>query len=167
MEGHPDNVAAAVLGSATIAWNDSISNLGRAVSIPVNSAIKCVAFIPENHLSTNKARKLLPENISHSDAVKNSSHTALLVNALERNPQFLLEATGDYLHQSYRREAMPKSVDLVEKLRAAGVPAFISGAGPTVLVLHTMSEVEELEFMKVGEPAFKAVKLAISPRGVE
>ena len=167
MEGHPDNVAAAVLGSATIAWSDSISKLGRAVSIPVNSAIKCVAFIPENHLSTNKARKLLPENISHSDAVKNSSHTALLVNALERNPQFLLEATGDYLHQSYRREAMPKSVDLVEKLRAAGVPAFISGAGPTVLVLHTMSEVEELEFMKVGEPAFKAVKLAISPRGVE
>ena len=167
MEGHPDNVAAAVLGSATIAWNDSITNLGRAVSIPVNPAIKCVAFIPDNHLSTNKARKLLPENISHSDAVKNSSHTALLVSALERNPQFLLEATGDYLHQSYRRDAMPKSVDLVEKLRAAGVPAFISGAGPSVLVLHTMSEVEEIEFMKVGEPAFKAVKLAISPRGVE
>ena len=62
---------------------------------------------------------------------------------------------------------MPKSVDLVEKLRAAGVPAFISGAGPSVLVLHTMSEVEEIEFMKAGEPAFKAVKLAISPRGVE
>ena len=119
LEGHPDNVAAAVLGSATIAWNDSNSNAGRAVSIPVNPAIKCVAFIPDNHLSTNKARKLLPENISHSDAVKNSSHTALLVSALERNPQFLLEATGDYLHQSYRREAMPKSVDLVEKLRAA------------------------------------------------
>ncbi|MEN9741258.1 MAG: hypothetical protein RIR66_214 [Actinomycetota bacterium] len=167
LEGHPDNVAAAVLGSATIAWNDSNSNVGRAVSIPVNSAIKCVAFIPENHLSTNKARKMLPEVISHIDAVKNSANTALLAHALEHRPDLLLEATNDYLHQSYRREAMPKSIDLVEKLRAAGVPAMISGAGPSVLVLHTMSEAEEDEFIKVGEPHFKALKLGISPRGVE
>lgn len=167
MEGHPDNVAAAVLGSATIAWQDSITQKGRAVSVPVNGAIKCLAFIPENHLSTNKARKLLPETISHLDAVKNSAHTALLTHALEHRPDLLLEATGDFLHQSYRREAMPKSVDLVDKLRAAGVPAMISGAGPSVLVLHTMSESEAAEIVKVGEPHFKAMNLAISPRGVE
>ena len=167
MEGHPDNVAAAVLGSATIAWKDSLSQKGRAVSIPVNSGIKCLAFIPDTHLSTNKARKLLPETISHIDAVKNSANTALLTHTLEHRPDLLLEATGDYLHQRYRREAMPRSVDLVDKLRAAGVPAMISGAGPSVLVLHTMSEAEEAEIVKVGEPHFKAQKLAISPRGVE
>jgi homoserine kinase len=166
MEGHPDNVAAAVLGSATIAWKDG-AGLGRAVSIPVNPAIKCVAFIPDSHLSTNKARKLLPETISHEDAVKNSANSALLTHALEHRPDLLLEATSDYLHQSYRREAMPKSLDLVEKLRAAGVPAMISGAGPSVLVLHTMSEAEESEFIKVGEPSFKAHKVGISVRGVE
>jgi homoserine kinase len=166
MEGHPDNIAAAVMGSATIARTD-IQNKGRAVTFPVNPAIKCVVFVPENHLSTNKARKLLPEMISHSDAVKNSTNSALLTHALEHRPDLLLEATADFLHQSYRREAMPKSLDLVEKLRAAGVPAMISGAGPSVLVLHTMSEAEAAEFIKVGEPAFKAQKLGISPRGVE
>ena len=166
MEGHPDNIAAAVLGRATIAWSDS-NGFGRAVSIPVNPNIKCVAFVPENHLSTNKARKLLPETISHSDAVQNSANSALLTHALEHRPDLLLEATKDYLHQSYRREAMPKSLDLVEKLRGAGVPAMISGAGPSVLVLHTMNESEEAEFIKVGEPHFKAHKLGISQRGVE
>jgi homoserine kinase len=166
MEGHPDNVAAAVLGNATIAWMDS-ENKGAAVSIPVNSAIKCVAFVPESHLSTKSARKLLPETISHIDAVKNSANTALLSHALEHRPDLLLTATGDYLHQNYRREAMPKSLDLVDKLRAAGVPAMISGAGPSVLVLHTMSEAEEAEFIKVGGASFKAHKLGISPRGVE
>ena len=166
MEGHPDNIAAAVLGRATIAWSDS-NGFGRAVSIPVHPNIKCVAFVPENHLSTNKARKLLPETISHSDAVQNSANSALLTHALEHRPDLLIEATKDYLHQSYRREAMPKSLDLVEKLRGAGVPAMISGAGPSVLVLHTMSDSEEAEFIKVGEPHFKAHKLGISQRGVE
>ena len=166
MEGHPDNIAAAVLRRATIAWSDS-NGFGRAVSIQVHPNIKCVAFVPENHLSTNKARKLLPETISHSDAVQNSANSALLTHALEHRPDLLLEATKDYLHQSYRREAMPKSLDLVEKLRGAGVPAMISGAGPSVLVLHTMNESEEAEFIKVGEPHFKAHKLGISQRGVE
>ena len=166
MEGHPDNVAAAVLGSATIAWS-GIDGLGRAVSIPVNPNIKCIAFIPDSHLSTNKARKLLPESIPHSDAVKNSANSALLTYALEHRPDLLLEATKDYLHQSYRREAMPKSLDLVDKIRGAGVPAMISGAGPSVLVLHTMNESDEGELIKVGEPHFKAHRLGISQRGVE
>jgi len=166
MEGHPDNIAAAVLGSATIAWINE-STKAEAITIPVNPQIKCVAFIPESHLSTSKARKLLPDSISHIDAVKNSTNTALLTHALEHRPDLLLNATKDYLHQSYRREAMPKSIDLVEKLRAAGVPAMVSGAGPSVLVLHTMSEAEENEFIKVGEPNFKAHKLGISAQGVE
>ena len=166
MEGHPDNIAAAVLGSATIAWINE-GTKAEAITIPVNTQIKCVAFIPESHLATSKARKLLPDSISHIDAVKNSTNTALLTHALEHRPDLLLNATKDYLHQSYRREAMPKSIDLVEKLRAAGVPAMVSGAGPSVLVLHTMSEAEENEFIKVGEPNFKAHKLGISAQGVE
>lgn len=167
MEGHPDNIAAAVLGNATIAWKEPVTGNGRAVSIPVSSGIKCVVFIPDNHLSTSKARKLLPETISHDDAVKNSANSALLIHALEHRPDLLLSATEDYLHQKYRREVMPKSITLVEKLRAAGVPAVVSGAGPSVLVLHTMSEAEESEFIKVGEPYFKALRVSISKRGVE
>ena len=127
LEGHPDNVAAALLGGATIAWMENKTqtekSVGRAVKIHVDESIKAIAFIPENHLATSKARKLLPENISHKDAVANTSHAALLVHALSHRPDLLFAATEDYLHQAYRAEAMPKSAALLKKLRAAGVAA--------------------------------------------
>jgi homoserine kinase len=165
LEGHPDNVAAAVMGGATIAWTES--EIGRGVGIKVDPRIKAVLFIPESHLATSKARKLLPETIPHRDGVLNASRAALLVHALQERPDLLLAATEDLLHQNYRAEAMPKSMALVNKLRAAGVPAMISGAGPSVLVLHTLDEIEVEEFIKVGTPAFAAQKVAISARGVE
>jgi homoserine kinase len=108
---------------------------------------------------------MLPEIITHSDAVKNSTNTALLVHALQHRPDLLHTATEDFLHQSYRAEAMPASFELLMKLRKAGVAAFISGAGPTVLVLHTggSSEVEELTRAAGG--AFSALALGISRTG--
>ena len=110
---------------------------------------------------------LLPETIPHQDAVLNASRAALLVHAIQSRPDLLLEATEDLLHQNYRAEAMPKSMALVTKLRAAGVPAMISGAGPSVLVLHTLDDLEVEAVIKVGAGAFAAQKLAISTHGVE
>lgn len=165
LEGHPDNIAAAVLGSATIAWTEK--SVGRGVSIKVNPKIKALLFIPESHLATAKARKLLPETIPHQDAVLNASRAALLVHAIESRPDLLLEATEDLLHQNYRAEAMPKSMALVTKLRAAGVPAMISGAGPSVLVLHTLDDLEVEAVIKVGAGSFTAQKLGISTHGAE
>lgn len=165
LEGHPDNIAAAVLGSATIAWTEN--SVGRGVSIKVNPKIKALLFIPESHLATAKARKLLPETIPHQDAVLNASRAALLVHAIESRPDLLLEATEDLLHQNYRAEAMPKSMALVTKLRAAGVPAMISGAGPSVLVLHTLDDLEVEAVIKVGAGSFTAQKLGISTHGAE
>ena len=169
LEGHPDNVAAAIHGGATIAWMEDIYGVktGRSVSIPVHHEIKAILFIPETHLSTSKARKLLPETIPHRDAVLNSSHTALLSIALSTRPDLLLTATEDFLHQNYRAEAYPKSMALVLKLRAAGVAATISGAGPSVLVLHTSNESEVLEIIKAAGSGFTAKELAISRLGVE
>jgi len=168
LEGHPDNIAAAVLGGATIAWVDGTSeNSGHGVSIKVDPKIKALVFVPEAHLATSKARKLLPETIPHQDAVLNASRAALLVHAIQSRPDLLLEATEDLLHQNYRAEAMPKSMALVTKLRAAGVPAMISGAGPSVLVLHTLDDLEVEAVMKVGAGSFAAQKLAISTHGVE
>ena len=168
LEGHPDNVAAAIHGGATIAWMEDIYgvNTGRSVSIPVHHDIKAILFIPESHLSTSKARKLLPETIPHRDAVLNSSHTALLSIALSTRPDLLLTATEDFLHQSYRAEVYPKSMALVVKLRAAGVAATISGAGPSVLVLHSSSETEVLEIIKAAGSSFSAKELAISRSGI-
>jgi homoserine kinase len=168
LEGHPDNIAAAVLGGATIAWVDGASeNSGHGVAIKVDPKIKALVFVPEAHLATSKARKLLPETIPHHDAVLNASRAALLVHAIQSRPDLLLEATEDLLHQNYRAEAMPKSMALVTKLRAAGVPAMISGAGPSVLVLHTLDDLEVEAVIKVGAGAFAAQKLAISTNGVE
>ena len=169
LEGHPDNVAAAIHAGAAIAWMEDVYGVqtGRSVSIPVNPEIKAVLFIPEAHLSTKKARALLPETIPHKDAVLNSSHTALLTVALSTRPDLLLTATEDYLHQSYRTEAFPKSMALVEKLRKAGVAAVISGAGPSVLVLHTASATELEEIIKAGGAGFEAKNLEISRTGVE
>lgn len=171
LEGHPDNVAAAFYGGATIAWTQRVAGkdlpVGRATSITVDPRIKAIAFIPESHLSTSKARKLLPETVPHSEAVLNTSRAALLVQALSHRPDLLLVATEDHLHQKYRGEAMPKSMLLLNKLRAAGVAATISGAGPTVLVLHTGTDMEAEEIVHAAGAGFTVKKLAISRKGVE
>lgn len=167
MEGHPDNVAATLFGGATIAWQEEHRGrlVARAVGITVDPRIKALAFIPNASVATSKARKLLPESIPHPEAVANSTRTALLVYALSHRPDLLFAATQDFLHQKYRQAAMPKSFALVSRLRNAGVAAFISGAGPTVLILHTggASEVAELE-RAAGED-FAVQELEISPSG--
>jgi homoserine kinase len=164
LEGHPDNVAAAFYGGATIAWSEN--NLGRAVNLKVDPRIKAMLLIPDNQVATAKARKLLPESISHHDAVLNSTNTALLVHALAERPDLLLTATADFLHQNYRREAMPKSIALIEKLRGAGVAAVLSGAGPSVMILYSgdESEIDQIPSLATG---FTAMKLAIAKKGVE
>jgi homoserine kinase len=169
MEGHPDNVAAAIYGGATVAWTEEIHGVatGRSVSIPVDARIKAIAFVPDTHLATAKARKLLPETISHADAVFNSARSALLTQALSVRPDLLFAATEDRLHQHYRADAMPKSLALVAKLRAAGVAAMVSGAGPSVLVLHMASQAEVEEIIKAGGTGFAAHELAVSLVGVE
>ena len=173
LEGHPDNVAAAFYGGATIAWvepkinNDgSNTNIGKAVSLKVDDRIKALLLVPENQLATAKARKLLPESISHQDAVLNSSRTALLVHALAERPDLLFTATEDLLHQSYRAQAMPKTVALVDKLRGAGLAAVVSGAGPSVMVLYAGGE-DEIDQLQSIAPGFTSMKLAIAKAGVQ
>jgi len=167
MEGHPDNVAAAIFGGATIAWQELQHghNVALSVQLVVDPRISAVAFIPSTSVSTSKARKMLPDLITHADAVKNSAHTALLVHALQHRPDLLHTATEDFLHQSYRADAMPSSFTLLMKLRRAGVAAFISGAGPTILVLHTGGSAEVDELTRAAGDTFTAMALGISRTG--
>jgi len=165
IEGHPDNVAAAVLGGATIAWMEN--GTGRAVKIDVQEKIKALAFIPAAGVSTSKARKLLPETVPHADAAANAGKAALLVHALSHRPDLLLTATEDMIHQRYRSSVMAKSFELVERFRAAGVAAVISGAGPTVLVLHTSSETEVEEMVLAAGSSFAVKHLSISQQGYQ
>ena len=127
VEGHPDNVSACLLGGLTVAYGTSVARL------PVHPSLAPVAFVPTTRSSTAKARRMLPESVPHADASFNAARAALLVEALGRRPELLLDATEDRLHQPYRAEAMPRTAALVASLRAAGIPAVVSGAGPTVL----------------------------------
>src|SRR5439155_19340768 len=134
LEGHPDNIAACLLGGLTVAWTGDDGRIA-ATRLGVDPAISPVVLIPPTAASTEEARGLLPEQVPHADAVFNASRAALLMAALSGRPNALLVATDDRLHQSYRADAMPESAELVGKLRAAGLPAVVSGAGPSVLVL--------------------------------
>ena len=134
LEGHPDNVAAACFGGLTVAWREG--DVFHAAPTQVGPGVRAVAFIPPTPLSTEVARELLPASVPHADAAADAGRAALLVAALGTGWTGKLHAaTQDWLHQEYRRPAMPETLDLVDALRAAGHAAVISGAGPTVLVL--------------------------------
>lgn len=133
IEGHPDNVAPAVLGGFCIGWVESTG--GRAVRLVPDDSLMAVVAVPKVSLSTQTARGLLPTDVPMADAVANLSRAALLVEAITRKPQLLVPATADALHQQRRESAYPASYGLVVALRDAGYAAVISGAGPSVLVL--------------------------------
>lgn len=134
MEGHPDNVAPALFGGFVISGQDADGSF-YAIPGAVDPRVATAAFIPPSPLSTEQARGLLPPTVPHADAAWNAGRAALLVAALASQPEHLLRATEDRLHQHYRRPAMPESLELVDRLRADGVAAVVSGAGPTVLAL--------------------------------
>ena len=167
MEGHPDNVAAAIFGSATIAWTEDQRGkiVARAVQIHVDPRISVISFIPEGAVATAKARKLLPETIVHAEAAANTTRGELLVHALASRPDLLFIATEDFIHQKFRQEAMPKSFALLNKLRGAGVAAFISGAGPTVLALHNGDANEIAELQRAAGSHFEVKPLSICTTG--
>jgi len=169
MEGHPDNVAAALYGNAVVAWQEDQhgKSVAQAISLSVDTRIRAIAFIPSTAVATSKARKMLPETVPHRDAARNSANSALLVHALTLRPDLLFRATEDFLHQSYRSEAMPASFALLNKLRGAGVAAFMSGAGPTVLALHTGTEADVAELIRAAGSKFEAKSLEISRTGAE
>ena len=129
LEGHPDNVAAAIYGGFTIAWSEPT---GPQV-LRLDAQLPVTVLVPPSPVSTDLARRLLPARVPHADAASNAARAALLVAALQGRPELLLAATEDVLHQPYRAEAMPQSFELVQELRSVDIPAVISGAGPTVL----------------------------------
>lgn len=131
LEGHPDNAAPAVYGGLTIALSDP----ARAWQIPVNTIRDVTVLVPDVRLDTEIARSVIPASIAHEVAAENSARTGLLVHGFVSDASVLLEATRDRLHQEVRRDAYPESMTLVDSLRGEGLPAMISGAGPTVLVL--------------------------------
>jgi homoserine kinase len=143
IEGHPDNVAAAIYGGFVLAYQ---ARSGVTVAQGrVDAAIGAALLIPETSLATEAARGLLPDTVPHIDAAANSGRAALLVHAMASEPQLLYDATCDWLHQGYREAAMPRSYELMKSLRGQGFAAMISGAGPSVLVLGRQTDLAVLQ----------------------
>lgn len=138
-EGHPDNAAASVLGGVVVSWTERSATAVtyRAVRMDVDPTIVATVLVPAETSSTAQTRGLLPEMVPHEDAAFNASRAALMSVALASHPEFLLAATEDRLHQSYRAPALVGTTEWVGRLRDRGLAATVSGAGPTVLVLGT------------------------------
>lgn len=148
-EGHPDNAAASVLGNAVVSWTTvpvdgrSLPEY-RAATLDVHPSIKATALVPDFHASTQAVRRVLPSHVTHADAAFNVSRTAVNVAALTTYPDLLWEGTRDRLHQPYRADVLPVTAEWVNRLRNRGYAAYLSGAGPTVMVLHTEPIEEEI-----------------------
>jgi homoserine kinase len=156
IEGHPDNVAAGIYGGFVLAYeSDGI----RVAQAQVEGEVQAAVFIPDTPVATRSARDLLPQTVPHADAAANAGRAALLVHALTADPDLLLDATRDWLHQSYREPAMPRSYELVKTLRSKGFAAVISGAGPAVLVLGRSAELDPLA--SLAAPSFELRRLGI------
>ena len=132
-EGHADNAAASLYGGLALAWSEGPRF--RAVRLEPHPDVSAVVLIPDEHSATTVTRGLLPDNIPHKDAAFAAGRCALAVHALTTRPDLLLPATEDRLHQDYRESAWPDTMRIVRELRENGVPATVSGAGPTVLAI--------------------------------
>jgi len=163
LEGHPDNVAACLLGGLTLAW--SADGSVSAVRLEPVAGLSAVAFVPPDRSSTREARGLLPATVPYADAAANAGRAALLVHGVTSDPGVLLAATEDRLHQPYRAPAMPASAALLGRLRTAGVPAVLSGAGPTVLALVEPDAPAPGDTDGTGFAGFTVVPLAVDRDG--
>jgi homoserine kinase len=175
IEGHPDNVAAAIYGGFVICGEDSAGAGPRgapaAVRFDPPSGLEAIAVIPPEEVSTERARAAIPAEVPLADAVANVSATARLVLGLQSADLDLVAAgLSDRLHQPHRRDLYPRSMDLVDSAREVGaLGATISGAGPTVLVWTTWQEAgvvaEELERRCEGWAEVR--RLPFTPHGAD
>ncbi len=169
LEGHPDNVAAAIHGGFVICAEDG--GVPSAVRFDPPEGLEAVAVIPAEQVSTEAARDALPGQVPLGDAVANIAASALLVLGLQQaDLNLVARGLSDRLHQTRRRELYPRSMELLEKAPELGaLGATISGAGPTLLVWTTWQDtgkvVAELERRCAGWAEVR--RLPFTPHGVD
>ncbi len=170
MEGHPDNVAPAMLGGLVVSTMDQGKVIAR--QIPVGMNVHITIVLPDFYLPTKQARAALPKKISMKSAVHNISRTALVVEALRIGDWNLLDkAMTDKLHQPYRLKLIPGALSAMNAAKAAGARAVaLSGAGPSVIAFSTgetgIGESMKRAFEAAGLKA-RIFRLGVSSRGAE
>jgi homoserine kinase len=165
LEGHPDNVAAALYGGFVISTDD-----GEPVRFEPAPGLEGVLVIPEDEVPTAAARAALPEEVPMGDAVHNVGHASMLVLGLAKD-DFSLIGRGlrDSLHQPRRRHLYPRSMELVDRAEELGaVGATISGAGPTVLLwCHWQQTGSVVEAARKAAPDCDVRRVTFAPGGAD
>ena len=132
LEGHPDNVAAAVFGGFTIVVDEGV-----VARFDPDPELRPALFVPADiTISTEAARRALPESVPREDAVSNAGHAALVAVALLHEPDLLRAAMRDRLHEDVRLGLVPEMRRVFDRLRATGLAACVSGSGPTLLAFE-------------------------------
>jgi homoserine kinase len=162
LEGHPDNVAACLSGGFTVAWTEPSGP--RSIRLQVHPDVRALAYVPPARMSTEGARALIPAEVPHSEAAANAARAALLTVAITNRPELLVDGTRDWLHQEYRKPAMPATLALVGRLRGSGAAAVVSGAGPAVLAL--IAGGDDATMAEQAPNGWRVLRLDIEPDGV-
>jgi homoserine kinase len=171
LEGHPDNVAAAIYGGFVVCGPVEDDGGPAAVRFDPPDGLEAIAVIPEEEVSTERAREAIPEQVPLADAVANVSAAARLVLGLQRaDLDLVARGLADRIHQPRRRGLYPRSMELVDEARGLGaLGATISGAGPTVLVWTTWQDAgkaaEALEERCAGWAEVR--RLPFTPHGAD
>ncbi len=170
LEGHPDNVAPAMLGGLVVSTVENGEVLAR--KIPIATEIHITIALPDFYLPTKQARAALPKKISMKNAVHNISRTALVVEAFRSGDLNLLgKAMTDKLHQPYRLKLIPGAQSAMEAAKAAGAGAVaLSGAGPGVIAFSTGESAAGESMRRAFEAAgleARIFHLRVSSRGAE
>jgi homoserine kinase len=159
LEGHPDNAAPATFGGLTVFAPGS----GYVHRLEPHRDLDPVVVLPDGlRLGTTEARSVLSNTVERRDAVFNIGHAALAVVAFTREPELLLVALHDRLHEDARTALVPGSAALLDDLRHRQIPACLSGAGPSLLAFerdgHTVGELPE---------GWRAIRPGVRAKGVE
>jgi homoserine kinase len=165
LEGHPDNVAAALLGGFVVCAVD-----GPPARLEPPPELEGVIAIPDHEVATSEARAALPGEVPLADAVRNVGHASLLVLGLAQGDLSLVSrGLADALHQPRRRHLYPASMDLVERAEMLGaVGGSISGAGPTVLLWCRWEQTGQVMERVRGEvPGWEVRRVTFAPGGVD
>jgi homoserine kinase len=170
LEGHPDNVAAAIYGGFVVCGKGEAGEPSAARFDPPGG-LEGIAVIPAEEVSTERARKAIPAEIPLADAVANVSAASQLILGLQTaDLDLVARGLEDRIHQPRRRDLYPRSMDLVDSACDLGaLGATISGAGPTVLVWTTWQDAgkvaEELERRCEGWAEVR--RLPFTPQGAD
>jgi homoserine kinase len=170
MEGHPDNVAPAMMGGLVVSTVEQGKVIARQIPIEMNVHVTIV--LPDFHLPTKQARAALPKKISMKNAVHNISRTALVVEAFRTGDLDLLgKAMTDKLHQPYRLKLIPGAIPAMNAAKEAGASAVaLSGAGPSLIAFSAgesgMGESMKRAFEAAGLEG-RIFRLGVSSRGAE